>query len=122
MNDEQFERRMEFIIEQQAQFAADIQQIKETQEVEAKLWRKKHNDLTDALTTVVGMVGKLATAQQRTDEQISELTNKQGETDDRLNVFITVMESYISEHRNGGAEKTKKVKPAGRRTKTPRKK
>jgi hypothetical protein len=30
MDDEQFERRMEFIVEQQAQFAVDIQQLKET--------------------------------------------------------------------------------------------
>ena len=39
MNDEQFERRMEFIVEQQAQFAVDIQQLNETQKAEASLWR-----------------------------------------------------------------------------------
>ena len=87
---------MEFIVEQQAQFTVDIQQLKETQEAEAKLWREKHSDLTDALTTIVGMVGKLAEAQERTDEQLSELTNRQAETDDRLNVFINVVERYIS--------------------------
>jgi len=121
---------MEFIVEQQAQFSADIQQLKQTQEAEAKLWREKHNDLTDALTTIVGMVGKLAEgqqrlteAQQRTDQQLSELTTKQAETDDRLNVFITVVERYISEHRNGRTGRTKKTQPAIRRkTKPPPKK
>ena|SRR5712692_7283254 len=122
MNNEQFERRMEFIVEHQAQFSADIQQLKQTQEAEAKLWREKHNDLTDALTTIVGMVGKLAEAQQRTDEQISELTNKQAETDDRLNVFVTVVERYINEHRNGGTRKAKRPTVAGRKTKRPRRK
>ena len=96
MNDEQFERRMEFIVEQQAQFAVDIQQLKETQEAEAKLWREKYGDLTDALTTVVGMVAKLAESQERTDEQLSELTSKQAETDDRLNALINVVERYFS--------------------------
>lgn len=120
MNNEQFERRMEFIVEHQAQFAGDIQRLKETQEAEAKLWREKHNDLTDAMTTVVGMVGKLAEAQQRTDEHLSELTTKQAETDDRLNVFITVVERFIS--RNGRTTRTKKTQPASRKTKPPRRK
>jgi hypothetical protein len=96
MNNEQFERRMEFIVEQQAQFAVDIQQLKETQEAEAKLWREKYGALTDALTTVVGMVGKLADAQERTDEQLSELTTKQAETNDRLKALINVVERYFS--------------------------
>ncbi len=120
MNNEQFQRRMEFIVEQQAQFAADIQRLTETQEAEAKLWREKHNDLTDAMTTVVGIVGKLAVAQQRTDEHLSDLTTKQAETDDRLNVFITVVERFIS--RNGPKPGTKKTQPASRKTKSPRKK
>ena|SRR5438132_12331534 len=121
MNDKQFERRMEFIVEQQAQFAADIQQLKETQETEAKLWREKYDNLTDALTTVVGIVGRLAEAQERTDEQLSELTNKQAETDDRLNIFITVVERFIG--RNGHRRTAKKTKTTSRRkAKAPRKK
>ena len=56
MSKDQFERRMQFIGEQQAQFSVDIQQLKEAQ-AELTL---KHNHLTEALTTVVGMVGKLA--------------------------------------------------------------
>ena len=105
MNEEQFERRMEFIVEQQAQFAVDIQQLKETQKAEAELWREKHQALNDAVTTIVGMVGKLASAQERTDEQLSELTNKQAETDDRLNVLIGVVERYFSG--NGQSPKSK---------------
>src|SRR5215510_11036687 len=96
MDNEQFERRMEFIIEQQAQFAVDIQQLKERQEAEASLWREKHQSLTDAVTAIVGIVGKLAKSQDRTDEQLSELTNKQADTDDRLNALIGVAERYFS--------------------------
>ena len=118
MNNEQFERRMEFIVEQQAQFVTDIQQLKETQKVEAQLWREKYENLTDAMTTVVGMIGKLAAGQQRTDEHLSELTARQAETDDRLNVFVTVVERLIS--RNGEGRRIKrKSAPTKRKTKAP---
>ncbi len=133
MNDEQIERRIEFIVEQQAQFAVDIQMLKESQEAEARLWREKHNDLTDALTTIVGMVGKLAEvqerqseAQNRIDEQLSELTNKQAETDDRLNVLIGVVERYFSGNGNRPkstlrAKSPRKVSIKPRSKKSPRK-
>lgn len=123
MNNEQFERRMEFIVEQQAQFAADIHQLKETQKAEAALWREKHQSLNDAVTAIVGIVGKLARAQEHTDEQLSELTNKQAETDDRLNVLIGVVERYFSG--NGRRPKSKSsLNSSAKRssTKSPRKK
>ncbi len=77
MANNQFERHMQFIVEQQAQFSADILELKETQKMEGQLWREKYDNLTDAITTIVGMVGKLAEAherltatQERTDEQL----------------------------------------------------
>lgn len=96
MNNEQFERRMQFIVEQQAQFSGDILELKEAQKAEAHLWREKYDNLTDAITTIVGVVGKLAATQERTDDQLSELTSKQAETDDRLNALIGVVERYFS--------------------------
>jgi ABC-type hemin transport system substrate-binding protein len=129
MNNEQFERRMEFIVEQQAKNAVDIQKL---QEAQAEL-TKKHNHLTEALTTVVGMVGKLAEAQERTDElqkrtdeQLSELTNKQAETDDRLNILIGVVERYFSGNGRGpklrGPKSLRKSQPKRKTSKAPRKK
>ena len=120
MANEQFERHMQFIVEQQAQFAVDIQQLKEAQ---AEL-TTKHNHLTEALTTVVGMVGKLteaqnrtdeklAQAQDRTDEKLLELTNKQAETDDRLNTLIGVVERYFSG--NGASPRKPRSRSAGER-------
>ena len=111
MNNEQFERRMEFIVEQQAKNTVDIQKL---QEAQAEL-TTKHNHLTEALTTVVGMVGKLAESQQRTHEQLTELTTKQAETDDRLNVLINVVERYFS---GNGRKPPSKKRPA--KSKTPR--
>lgn len=116
MNNEQFERRMEFIVEQQAKNTVNIEKL---QEAQAEL-TAKHDHLTEALTTVVGMIGRLAQAQERqsevqqhTDEQLSELTNKQAETDDRLNILIGVVERYFSG--NGQRPKSK-----SRQSKSPR--
>src|SRR5690242_18293122 len=91
MNNEQFERRMEFIIEQHAQFAIDIQKL---QEAQTEL-TKKHNHLTEALTTVVGMVGRFQEAQGQLAEAQRDLSIKHGETDERLNSLINVVERYI---------------------------
>jgi len=120
MANEQFERHMQFIVEQQAQFSADILELKETQKLEGQLWREKYDNLTDAITTIVGMVGKLTesqarlfAAQERTDDQLSELTNKQAETDDRLNTLIGVVERYFSG--NGASPKKRRSKPVGER-------
>ena len=113
MSNDQFERHMHFIVEQQAQFTVDIQQLKEAQKFEASLWREKHQSLTDAVTAVVGIVGRLAKAQDRTDEQLSELTSKHAETDDRLNTLIGVVERYFSG--NGASPKKRRAKSSGER-------
>ena len=120
MANEQFERHMQFIVEQQAQFSADILELKKTQKMEGQLWREKYDNLTDAITTIVGMVGKLAEAhqrlsatQERTDEQLSELTNKQAETDDRLNTLIGVVERYFTG--NGASPRKRRSKTSGER-------
>ena len=88
--------------------------------MEGQLWREKYDNLTDAITTIVGMVGKLTEAherlsatQERTDEQLSELTNKQGETDDRLNSLIGVVERYFSG--NGASPRKRRSKSSGER-------
>ncbi len=85
MTYEEMEKTMQFILEQQAQFATDIQQIRELQagfhEVQAK-FQTQLGTLTDATLTLVGVVGKVAEAQERTEE--------------RLSAFITFVERYIS--------------------------
>lgn len=104
MSEEEMQKKMEFIIEQQAQFAADIQLMRETQEAESK----RITNLTDAVITVVGVVGQLSAAQERTNAQVAELTqaigtlaDAQANTDERLNTLIGMIERYFSDGRNG---------------------
>jgi hypothetical protein len=97
-------KKMEFIVEHQAKFAADIEIMREVQaKGETRLL-----DLSRAVITVVGLVGELTEAQMRTDDRINlladnvdKLTQAQLRTDERLNNLINVVERHISG--NGGA-------------------
>jgi hypothetical protein len=118
MSEEEVNRKLEFIIEQQAQFVADIHSLREVQAADSAFMRESYHTLTGAVTTIVNVVGQLAEAQQRTDAKLAELAartdarfaelaeaqartdERLAQTDERLNIFINVVEKYIS--RNGG--------------------
>ena len=121
MSEEELNRKMEFIVEQQAQFTADIQVMREVHAAdtqllkedtkllreETKLLKEQYRNLSDAVTTVVGLVGGLAQSQAalmvtqtRTDEKLAEVA-------ERLNIFIGVVERYIG----GNGNKQKKDRP-----------
>jgi uncharacterized protein YoxC len=110
-------RRMEFIIEHQAQFAADIQQLKEQhrellQQQKELLQQQKelveqHKGFVGNLDQVLGLVARLAGAQENTNalvanlaERIGDLTRTQIGTDQRLNTLISIFERHISNHNN----------------------
>jgi hypothetical protein len=102
MSDEEMNKKMEFIVEQQAKFAADIEMMREVQAAEANLFNEQDRKLSDAIIGLVALIGNLTRAQTRTDEEINRLTQAQVRTDERLNVFINVVERFIGG--NGGAE------------------
>lgn len=104
MNNDEMQRNMEFIVSQQAQFAADIQKLQEAHvQAEARITR-----IEGAVVTVVDLVGQLARSQETTGTQIAELVKSQkrtdealAETNERLNTFINFVERYISDRQNG---------------------
>jgi len=103
MSEEELNKKMEFIVEQQAQFTADIQAMREVQAAN----EKQMGTLSQALIAVVASIGDLAQAQKRTDERIGLLTESikllaeaQSRTDERLNNLINIVERHISG--NGG--------------------
>ena len=117
-NDDKIQKQMEFILGQQAQFAADMGQLQE-----------KHGQLQEAHRQLEVTVGRLATAtlegveglvaaQIKTEGNISTLTERMTalaeaqrrtderliETDERINTLINVVERHISEGHNGGPQ------------------
>ena len=94
MNNEEFERKMSFIVEQQAQFAADIQQMRELQaQTENVVGRLAH-------ATLEGFGDVNAKIDSLVDSQI-RLTEAQTLTDGNLRNLIAVVDRYFSEGRNG---------------------
>jgi len=101
MSNEELEGRMAFIVEQQAQFASDIQQLREAQaqtdrvvaqtgEIVARL----ANGTLEGFKDVNAKINALVDLQIRTDENVRR-------TDESLRNLIAVVDRYFSEGRNG---------------------
>jgi chromosome segregation ATPase len=119
MNNEDFERQMAFILEQQARFDANLAK---QQERNAEAWAKQQEydaqvnarlDRVDRqIEELVGLVGVLRDAliglthhAERHDQQIAaneraiaELAERGKETDARLNALILIVERHVSGH------------------------
>ena len=95
MSEEELNQKMEFIVEQQAKFAADIETMREVQAADARR-------LGDGLIGLVDIVGSLTRSQMRTDQTVNSLAEDFSRLTERLNIFINVVERFISG--NGGAE------------------
>ncbi len=94
MNNEEFERKMSFIVEQQAQFAVDLQQMRELQaQTENVVGRLAHATL-EGFRDVNSKIDSLVDSQIR-------LTEAQTLTDENLRNLIAVVDRYFSEGRNG---------------------
>jgi len=108
MSNEEFQKKMDFIVEQQAQFTSDIQQLRETQsELQAAQSRTEQ-----AVVQTLEIVGRLATetfggfkdvnakidalvdSQIRTDEKINALT-------DNVQNLTAIVDRYFTQGRNG---------------------
>ena len=108
MNEEERQRQMDFILNQQAQFAADIQRLGEAQtrlgEAQAQMAEAQRRT-EDSLGQVVEALTRLAEMTlagfEEVRHSIASLAAKQIETEDRLNQLIVVVERHISEGHHG---------------------
>ncbi len=94
MTNEEFEKRMEFILEQQAQFTSDIQQLRESQAQTEQLVNRL------AAATLEGFKDVNAKIDALVDSHI-RLTESQSRTDENLRNLIAVVDRYFNEDRNG---------------------
>jgi hypothetical protein len=109
MANEDFEKKMEFIIEQQAQSVAQIGRLEElvvrfasavSQRFEDSEERteRRFADLDEKIAALVDSQIRLTEAQSRTEESLKM-------TDEKLRNLIAVVDRYFSEGRNGKSEK-----------------
>ena len=91
---EDLERQMTFIIEQQAQFASDIQQLREAQAQTDQIVARLANATLEGFKDVNAKIDALVDSQIRTDANVSH-------TDESLRNLIAVVDRYFREGRNG---------------------
>ena len=94
MNNEEFERKMSFMVEQQAQFAADIEQMRELQAQTENVVGRLAQATLEGFRDVNAKIDSLVDSQIR-------LTEAQTLTDGNLRNLIAVVDRYFSEGRNG---------------------
>ncbi len=100
MSNEEMNKKMEFIVEHQAKFAAEMEMVREVQAADKKL-------LSDALLGLVDIVGSLARTQMQGEDRVnlladdlSRLAQAQAETAESLKILLNTVERHL--HGNGG--------------------
>ncbi len=93
MTNEEIQKAMQFILEQQAQFAANQQQLGE------RVSRLENN-----MAEMAQAQAEMARAQTHTNEVVAVMIDTHRHTEEKLDAFIGVLERYISEGRNGKAD------------------
>jgi hypothetical protein len=93
MTNEEFEKRMEFIVEQQAQFATDIQQLREIQSQTEMVVNRLASVTLEGFKDVNAKIDALVDSHLR-------LTEAQAHTDENLRNLIAVVDRYFSNGRN----------------------
>jgi len=100
------EKTIEFILNQQAEFAAGMQQLREEFREEEKQRREADSELRDGLTRMVAVVNQLAVAKrefaQYTEQRFQQLAQAQQRTEEKLqgvaddlNALIKVVDDLV---------------------------
>jgi acyl transferase domain-containing protein len=89
MTNEEIEKTMQFILEQQAQFAANQQQVGE-----------RVSRLETNMAEMAQAQAEMARAQTHMNEVVAVMADTHKHTEEKLDAFIGVLERYISENRN----------------------
>jgi acyl transferase domain-containing protein len=93
MTNEEIEKAMQFILEQQAQFAANQQQLDE------RVTRLEGN-----MADIARAQAEMARALTHMNEVVAVMVDTHRHTEEKLDAFIGVLERYIVEGRNGKSD------------------
>jgi DNA repair exonuclease SbcCD ATPase subunit len=96
MNSEEIQKTMEFILEQQAQFAANIQKLQEERMHDGSRIKR----LEESFQLLVQLAQSTDTRLDTLESNMATLAEAQTHTDERLSALIDI----VREGRNGKAE------------------
>lgn len=119
MSNEEFQRKMDFIVEQQAQFASDMQVLREsqaqlqatqvqTEQVVARLAYVTLEGFKDVNAKIDALVDaqikneeKLTLSEERINARMDTLIDAQIRTEESLRNLTETVDRHINESRNG---------------------
>jgi hypothetical protein len=115
MNNEEFERKMAFIVNQQAQFAVDIeslfaaqklteQRLQESNDVVTRLAYVTNEGFKDTNAKINALIDsqiELRESQKQTDQQLKQTDEQVKQTDIRLRKLTDTVDRYIRNRING---------------------
>jgi acyl transferase domain-containing protein len=98
MNDDT-QKTMQFILEQQAQFAVNLQKTEE------RVTRLEENmsEMARAQSELARAQTEMARSQTHMNEVVAVMADTHKHTEEKLDAFIGVLERYISSNENGNA-------------------
>jgi chromosome segregation ATPase len=110
VSSDNIDRKMEFIVEQQAKFASDIAELDERlvriaanverHDEQIRNLSEQIRNLVDAVLSLTNIVEQQSDQIAAHDKQIEALIEQGRETDARLNNLIIVVERWISKSAN----------------------
>ena len=103
----QTQRNIDFIVSQQAQFSADMQQLGEMQANSERRWERTEESARILLAVAQsheGEINALREAQERLTESQERTDRQMAETNERLNALINFVERRASDENGGGAD------------------
>jgi len=110
--DEELERRAEatrrevdFIIRQQAQFNADMERLRQTQETNEQKWERTEGGIRALLAIAEIRQQEFAELRQAQAEAQARTDARLAETGERVDALVNTVERLIGERRNGGRKR-----------------
>ena len=104
MTNEEMQKAMGFIVEQQAQASAKIDALAQAHKDAEERWTRTEEGIR-ALLTIAQIhereITVLGEATGKLSQEIRNLSETTRNTDERLNALINIVERDISERRNG---------------------
>ena|ERR1700682_5659397 len=97
MTNDEIQRTMEFIIKQQESFAESMEQA----EVRMNALERAVVGIFSIVSKTVKGLKELTAKVDLLAEKMDAMADALANTDERLNIFITTVERYISNRRNG---------------------
>ena len=104
MSNEEFEKKAEFIVEQQAQFASKLGQLEDIVARLAKATLDRFESSDKRVDEIDERIAALINSQIQTEENVKKTEENVKKTDEHLRNLIAVVDRYFSEGRNGGSK------------------